>query len=447
MALIGTRRAIAAARPWWTAASALLDGVAPSILADYGRDRYAFAGRTVGFSDLFALTSGAKWIADASGAFVSAAAGSPAFDWSLGRRRLLLEGASTNTIRNSTCVGVVAGTPGTAPTNWSASIPPGTTRTIVGAVTVAGVACCDIQYAGTTTSSSASSIDFETTVAATAGQVWTVSVFLAVPAGTLSGISALTLSLNCLQSDGTTSVSVLSGASLGVTAVLTRYQASFTLPANTAYVRPRLRFTYASGVAIDVTLRVGRPQFEQTPAATSPIATTGSATATRVTDQLLLRPAAAALVAAATGTLALAGRIQPSGPSGTPQGILGNSAIGTAFNGIIRTNSADTGLATDLAAGGFAFDAAAGFAVGVGAEIGAAVRWSTPLGRRGGSNLGKAIVTETTQAIIPPVAPIGYGEWGGNGLAAGAVHWHDALSFWPVFASDAALQAQARAWS
>lgn len=441
MALIGTRRALAAARSWWTAPPFLLDGVAAALLADLGRDRYALAGRSALFSDLFALTSGAKWAVGPDGAWTQVAAGSPAFDWSFGRRRLLLEGASTNMIRNSAAAGAVAGTPGTAPTNWSAGSLAGTTRSVVGSGATSGIAWVDIRYAGTTTATSASVIELDTNLAAAPGQVWTLSDFLAIPAGSLAGIQALYLSLNCLQSDGVTSVTVLNSPALAPTAALARLAATFTLPTNTAFIRPRLRLTYASGATIDVTLRIGRPQLEQAPAATSPILTTGSATVTRPTDQLVLRPAAAALVAVSTGTLALAGRILPSGPSGTQQGIFsfGNGAF-------VRVAADNARLAYDLGGSGIVFDAAPGFGVGSGAEIGAAVRWDDAGDRRGGSNLGRAIVASTA-AIGGVYGTCGYGDPAGAGLAAGAVHWHDLLGSWPAFPTDPGVQGQARAWS
>lgn len=55
----------------------------------------------------------------------------------------------------------------------------------------------------------------------------------------------------------------------------------------TASIRPRLGFVFASGVAIDVTLRTGLPQLELASASSSPIVTT-SAAVTRAADVLSL---------------------------------------------------------------------------------------------------------------------------------------------------------------
>jgi len=63
--------------------------------------------------------------------------------------RLLLEPQRTNSIRNSTMVGAVAGNPGTLPTNWNVSGAVGLTRTIVGVGTELGLQYVDFRFNGT----------------------------------------------------------------------------------------------------------------------------------------------------------------------------------------------------------------------------------------------------------------------------------------------------------
>ncbi len=73
-----------------------LDGVLPVLRADFVRDRYELNGAGVGASALFTRSGGAKWVVGPSGALVEVPANALAFDYSSGRRRLLLEKASTN---------------------------------------------------------------------------------------------------------------------------------------------------------------------------------------------------------------------------------------------------------------------------------------------------------------------------------------------------------------
>ena len=87
---------------------------------------------------------------------------------------LLIEEQRTNSIRNNTMVGAVAGTPGTAPTNWGGSAPTsnGVNRQIVGTGIEDGINYIDYRIAGTTTSTLffGFSPELSTVVAATNGQ-------------------------------------------------------------------------------------------------------------------------------------------------------------------------------------------------------------------------------------------------------------------------------------
>jgi hypothetical protein len=58
---------------------------------------------------------------------------------------LLVEEARTNSIRNNSMQGAVAGTPGTLPTNWSESRAAGLTQTVVGTGTQNGIDYIDIR--------------------------------------------------------------------------------------------------------------------------------------------------------------------------------------------------------------------------------------------------------------------------------------------------------------
>lgn len=81
---------------WWQASDYLLDGYAPDLAADFVRDRYSLMGRAVPAEALFSRQGGPKWVMGPDGRLKEVPANTLAFDYSSGRRRLLLEGASTN---------------------------------------------------------------------------------------------------------------------------------------------------------------------------------------------------------------------------------------------------------------------------------------------------------------------------------------------------------------
>ena len=197
---------------------------------------------------------------------------------------LLVEEARTNSIRNNTMVGAVAGTPGTVPTNWSnIATSDGLSRQIVGVGTQNGITYIDIRYSGTTTATASIVTQPElsaVTVAAT-GQSWTASSWLALAGGSTSGLTVI---------QRVTGRSVVGGflentdTTVALSSTLARYAASITMAnALTLRVSNDIGLAYSSGAAIDITLRIGLPQLEQGAFATSVIPTT-TATATRAAD-------------------------------------------------------------------------------------------------------------------------------------------------------------------
>ena len=203
---------------------------------------------------------------------------------------LLVEEARTNSIRNNSMQGAVAGTPGTLPTNWSTSAA-GTTVSVVGSGTQNGIDYIDIRYAGTTSAVFLNLLlEASSSIAALNGQAWAGSVFLAVAGGSFTNITGVALRSAMMSvapaylGEGWTPTvyntrpPVLSGAA--------RISETGTLAnASTAWIYPYLQMTFASGVAIDITLRIGWPQLELGAFATSPIRTT-SAAATRAADAI-----------------------------------------------------------------------------------------------------------------------------------------------------------------
>jgi hypothetical protein len=241
----------------------------------------------------FTRASSATYV-DSAGTLQTAAVDVPRFDHnpttgeSLG---LLVEEQRTNSIRNNTMVGAVAGTPGTSPTNWSLGPLSGLTQTIVGTGTESGIAYIDIRIFGTTSSALFCGVGPEgtTVVAANPNSIWTSTFYVRLVGGSLTNVTGVKNVLTNFNSSGA-ALNQFAVASLTPTSAALatqRYSNSTTsatfADATTAFVRNFLQIEANSGVAIDITLRIGLPQLEQGAFATSVILTS-TAVATRSAD-------------------------------------------------------------------------------------------------------------------------------------------------------------------
>ena len=239
------------------------------------------------FSELitFSRASSATYFA-ANGVLTSAANNEVRFDYNpttyIGRG-ILIEESRTNSIRNNTMQGAVAGTPGTLPTNWGGTGSPvnGLTRQVVGTGTESGITYIDIRYSGTTTSTSFHGLNEEPigAIAALSGQTWTHTVYISVVGGSMANINVFDVGINEYSSvpaylvGSSVSITPSAGALVGKRFAVVRTLTN----ASTASIQPFVAFTYNSGVAIDITLRIGLPQLEQGAFATSVIPTTTTA--------------------------------------------------------------------------------------------------------------------------------------------------------------------------
>ena len=199
----------------------------------------------------------------------------------------LIEEQRTNSIRNNTMQGAVAGTPGTLPTNWASTVG-GLAFNVIGTGTESGITYIDIQFVGTTSATSFNvRFDQNLAVAAVNGQTWTNSFFCRMVNGATTNIGAIKNRITFRDSGGATlttgDVDFLSTISASSIAVARRQNTFTAANASIAAVVGAVLFECVSGVAIDITLRIGLPQLELGSFATSPILTTAAA-ATRLAD-------------------------------------------------------------------------------------------------------------------------------------------------------------------
>lgn len=197
----------------------------------------------------------------------------------------------TNSIRNNSMVGAVAGVIGSGgalPTNWQRDIDAGLTYTIATG-TAFGLPYIDIRFAGTT-ATTFTNIIFESntqTVAAN-GETWTSSWFYTLVGGSLANITSVA---NGTVERTSTGVYVAGGIDQTVTptAAFQRAAAPRTLSggATVARVNSLVGLRYSSGVAIDITLRIYAPQMELGAFASAPILTTSGAATVNGNQQVV----------------------------------------------------------------------------------------------------------------------------------------------------------------
>ncbi len=219
---------------------------------------------------------------NSSGVITTAAANVPRFDHNpstLQPLGLLIEEARTNSIRNNTMQGAVAGTPGTVPTNWVISTASGnlTSREIVGIGTENGIAYVDVRFVASGAVSASIYPESPTGVAALNAQTWTTAFYVKLTSGSLTNVTVQT-SIVENDSGGNFLAGANGSAFVPTSAALATQRFTQTRTntnASTAFEWSRVLVTFSG--AGDVTLRIGLPQLELGAFATSVIPTTTTA--------------------------------------------------------------------------------------------------------------------------------------------------------------------------
>jgi hypothetical protein len=228
------------------------------------------------------------WAFNSSGVLASHATDVPRFDYDLAGttpKGLLVEEARTNSLRNNSGTGAAAGTPGTLPTNWTVVAAGGLTTNVVAVGTENGIPYTDIQIVGTTNSTQyVLSPESLTQVVASNTQAWTCSGYVKQVAGSTTNITNTRFTINGRTAAGSGIGGQTVALNHTLTSTLTRASGSFTMSdATVARVSMEYRLIFLSGVAVDITVRLGGLQLELGAFVTSPILTT-SAAATRAQD-------------------------------------------------------------------------------------------------------------------------------------------------------------------
>jgi hypothetical protein len=354
---------------------------------------------------------------------------------------LLVEEARTNSLTNNTMVGAVAGTPGTLPTGWPfQSGSNGLAVSIVGKGTESGVAYLDWRISGTATAAAVGDICFGRASALTA-QTWTISSYLKLVSGSLSGVTGATLSLIEETAASAFITGALYSISLPTTASLItqRPTASRTLTggATVAQLRTNLTFNVSSGSTVDFTIRIGLPQLEQGAFATSVIPTT-SATVTRAAD-----------VASITGSAFSSWYRQDEGTMFAEVAVAqpitsGNQFVfrssDNTFSNAIAINISSLGLAQLTTAAGGVFDGNAFSVLPLVANVPSKIAGAYASNNLGVSLNGATAVTDSTVTIPTSQtrADIGSDHIGTNRVKAGTIK---RLTYWPVRLPNTTLQA------
>jgi hypothetical protein len=260
--------------------------------------------------------------------------------------------ARTNAIRNNSMGGAVVGTPGTLPTNWTATPTLGITPSVAAVGTENGIDYVDIAFIGTATGGGNIFVNFEsnTVMVAANGQTWTASVFARTSGGSTANLGGAFLQVSERNNVGAQNgIATVALGNIGA-ATLSGNRPSISITnsnATTAYELAFITVNIAAAGAVNYTLRIGWPQLEQASFASPPIWTTGAAVTTPA-EVITLKTAP---VFGSAYTLYGAG--VPASPTayGNPQAII-QSDTGADAQSVALRRTNGSGTASALLTGG-----------------------------------------------------------------------------------------------
>ena len=351
----------------------------------------------------------------------------------------LFEEASTNAIRNSTMVGVVTGSPGTLPTNWSLA-PAGLTQTVVGAGVESGVPYVDVRLSGTTTSALARFLfDANTAIAASASQAWTQSVYMRLVGGSLANVNSISPGIVYRDAGGTSLASGDTAASVTTDALIVqRRMHTSTSPASTSYAQGSVNLSVVNGAAVDITLRIGAPQLEQKAFATSYIPTS-TAAVTRNADALTLSDLTRIGYSASAGTLVAQGVINGQSASVYPAlAALGMGASATDEMLLYRNAANNRFVFDSKVANVTQFSASNTTTVAVGTAYKTAAAWA--VNDAAHTTSGASPATDTSGSLSTIIDRMSIGGYQARGGGTTGVQTISRIEYYPRRLSNAELQ-------
>jgi lysophospholipase L1-like esterase len=338
----------------------------------------------------FARSSSATYF-DGNGNLQTATTSTPRFGydyWAHSSLGLIVEGAATNSIRNNSMQGVVTGTPGTLPTNWSIAFNgiTGLSQQVVGQGTENNIDYVDLRIFGTASAAGELQIYYEATnnIASGNGTRWIHSSFLKLVGGSVNNLSFLVQDIDQRNASNTFLAFVGNGNNVCPSCITTnfflRFSDTFSTNQSTiAFVSPALRMGITAAAATDVTIRIGLPQLEASGGTTSVIRTT-SAAVTRAADVPSFTGAAATLLGGSSYSV-----VARSAASSNNNAIIGAATANFPGLGFINPNfTTSNGSGVNQLSTAFTTPS---FIVNLGLSVGGTARFLTSNGGtlRGGT--------------------------------------------------------------
>jgi len=228
---------------------------------------------------------------------------------------------NTNIIPNSLMTG--AALPSTQPAGWAINAT-NPAMTIAGLGTVSGIPYIDINFSGSTGSSVHFYITFSALIAAISSTVYTLSAYCQLIAGSLTGITSVSL-IYYSYTGGTFSSNPLS-LPMTLTGTLTRFVGTATSDgAFPQQVSPSIYFVCPTSTTVNFTIRVAGVQMEQASSASAWKSTPGFFLANGASNPSNTVGGPGGLASSSTGTL-----LTYSGGSGANYNTAGTGGGGSA---------------------------------------------------------------------------------------------------------------------